>query len=62
VRRLPATTVSYGIEFFADIGFHATVTVMAVYYVQEVGLNPLELVLLGTVSRRRSSSSRFRPA
>jgi MFS transporter, DHA3 family, tetracycline resistance protein len=47
--RLPATTVSYGIEFFADIGFHAATTVMAVYYVQEVGLNPLELVLLGTV-------------
>ena len=49
MRRLPATTVSYGIEFFADIGFHAAITVMAVYYVQEVGLNPLELVLLGTV-------------
>jgi MFS transporter, DHA3 family, tetracycline resistance protein len=49
VRRLPATTVSYGIEFFADIGFHAATTVMAVYYVREVGLNPLELVLLGTV-------------
>ncbi|MFL5977731.1 MAG: MFS transporter [Gaiellaceae bacterium] len=47
--RLPATTVSYGIEFFADIGFHAATTVMAVYYVSEVGLNPLELVLLGTV-------------
>jgi DHA3 family tetracycline resistance protein-like MFS transporter len=49
MRRLPATTVSYGIEFFADIGFHAMVTVVAVYYVQTVGLNPLELVLLGTV-------------
>jgi MFS transporter, DHA3 family, tetracycline resistance protein len=49
MRRLSATTVSYGIEFFADIGFHAAVTVMAVYYVREVGLNPLELVLLGTV-------------
>jgi DHA3 family tetracycline resistance protein-like MFS transporter len=49
LRRLPATTVSYGIEFFADIGFHAATTVMAVYYVREVGLNPLELVLLGTV-------------
>jgi MFS transporter, DHA3 family, tetracycline resistance protein len=49
MRRLPATTVSYGIEFFADIGWHAATTVMAVYYVQEVGLNPLELVLLGTV-------------
>ena len=49
MRRLPATTVSYGIEFFADIGFHAATTVMAVYYVSEVGLNPLELVLLGTV-------------
>jgi MFS transporter, DHA3 family, tetracycline resistance protein len=48
MRRLPATTVSYGIEFFADIGFHAATTVMAVYFVQEVGLNPLELVLLGT--------------
>jgi DHA3 family tetracycline resistance protein-like MFS transporter len=48
VRRLPATTASYGIEFFADIGFHAATTVMAVYFVQEVGLNPLELVLLGT--------------
>jgi DHA3 family tetracycline resistance protein-like MFS transporter len=46
--RLPATSVSYGIEFFADIGFHASTTVMAVYFVQEVGLNPLELVLLGT--------------
>jgi DHA3 family tetracycline resistance protein-like MFS transporter len=49
MRRLPATTVSYGIEFFADIGFHAATTVMAVYFVQEVGLNPLELVLLGTI-------------
>jgi DHA3 family tetracycline resistance protein-like MFS transporter len=49
MRRLPATTVSYGIEFFADIGFHAATTVFAVYLVQEVGLNPLELVLLGTV-------------
>jgi MFS transporter, DHA3 family, tetracycline resistance protein len=49
MRRLPATTVSYGIEFFADIGWHAATTVMAVYYVSEVGLNPLELVLLGTV-------------
>jgi MFS transporter, DHA3 family, tetracycline resistance protein len=49
MRRLRATTVSYGIEFFADIGFHAATTVMAVYFVQEVGLNPLELVLLGTV-------------
>jgi DHA3 family tetracycline resistance protein-like MFS transporter len=49
VGRLPATTVSYGIEFFADIGFHAATTVMAVYYVREVGLNPFELVLLGTV-------------
>lgn len=48
MRRLPATTASYGIEFFADIGFHAATTVMAVYFVQEVGLNPLELVLLGT--------------
>ncbi len=49
MRRLPATTASYGIELFSDVGFHAVVTVMAVYFVQTVGLNPLQLVLLGTV-------------
>jgi len=49
VRRLDALKVYYGIEFFEDIGRHAAFTVMAVYLVQDVGLNPLELVLIGTV-------------
>jgi DHA3 family tetracycline resistance protein-like MFS transporter len=41
--------VYYGIEFFEDIARHAAFTVLAVYLVQDVGLNPLELVLIGTV-------------
>jgi DHA3 family tetracycline resistance protein-like MFS transporter len=49
VRRLDALKVFYGIEFFEDIGRHAAFTVMAVYLVRDVGLNPLELVLIGTV-------------
>jgi MFS transporter, DHA3 family, tetracycline resistance protein len=49
VRRPDALKVFYGIEFFEDIGRHAAFTVMAVYLVQDVGLNPLELVLVGTV-------------
>jgi MFS transporter, DHA3 family, tetracycline resistance protein len=44
-----ALKVYYGIEFFEDIGRHAAFTVWAVYLVRDVGLNPLELVLLGTV-------------
>jgi DHA3 family tetracycline resistance protein-like MFS transporter len=50
VRRLDAVKVFYGIEFFDSIGFHAGFTVWAVYLVQDVGANPLELVLLGTVA------------
>jgi MFS transporter, DHA3 family, tetracycline resistance protein len=50
VRRLDATRVFYGIEFFDSIGFHAAFTVWAVYLVEDVGVNPLQLVLLGTVS------------
>jgi MFS transporter, DHA3 family, tetracycline resistance protein len=49
VRQLDALKVYYGIEFFEDIGRHAAFTIMAVYLVQDVGLNPLELVLIGTV-------------
>ncbi|HEV2713227.1 MAG TPA: MFS transporter [Gaiellaceae bacterium] len=49
MRRLDALKVYYGIEFFGDIGRHAAFTVWAVYLVRDVGLNPLELVLLGTV-------------
>jgi MFS transporter, DHA3 family, tetracycline resistance protein len=50
MRRIDALKVFYGIEFFDSIGFHAAFTVWAVYLVQDVGVNPLELVLLGTVS------------
>jgi DHA3 family tetracycline resistance protein-like MFS transporter len=50
VRRLDAVKVFYGIEFFDSVGFHAAFTVWAVYLVQDVGVNPLQLVLLGTVS------------
>ena len=49
MRRLDALHVYYGIEFFEDIARHAAFTVLAVYLVQDVGLNPLELVLIGTV-------------
>ncbi|HEY7706301.1 MAG TPA: MFS transporter [Gaiellaceae bacterium] len=50
MRRLDAVRVFYGIEFFDSIGFHAAFTVWAVYLVQDVGVNPFQLVLLGTVS------------
>lgn len=49
MRRLPARTVYYGIEFVEDVGWWASVSVLAVYYVQTLHLNPLELVLVGTV-------------
>jgi DHA3 family tetracycline resistance protein-like MFS transporter len=49
VRRLPARTVYYGIELVDNLGWWASVSVLAVYYVQTLHLNPLELVLLGTV-------------
>ena len=50
MRRMDATRVFYGMQFFDSIGLHATFTVWAVYLVQDVGVNPLQLVLLGTVS------------
>jgi MFS family permease len=49
-RRLDAVKVFYGIEFFDSLGLHGAFTVWAVYLVQDVGVNPLQLVLLGTVS------------
>jgi DHA3 family tetracycline resistance protein-like MFS transporter len=49
MRRLPARTVYYGIELVEDVGWWASVSVLAVYYVQTLHLNPLELVLVGTV-------------
>ena len=50
MKRADALKVFYGIEFFDSIGFHAAFTVWAVYLVQDVGVNPFQLVLLGTVS------------
>jgi MFS transporter, DHA3 family, tetracycline resistance protein len=49
MRRPDLLRVFYGLEFFLSIGQHATFTVWAVYLVRDVGLNPLQLVLLGTV-------------
>jgi MFS transporter, DHA3 family, tetracycline resistance protein len=46
VRRLPATTVYYGVSCF---GLHLpTWVVMSVYLVSELHLSPLQLVLMGT--------------
>jgi MFS transporter, DHA3 family, tetracycline resistance protein len=50
VRRFDAVRVFYGMEFFDTLGAQAAFTVWAVYLVQDVGVNPLQLVLLGTVS------------
>jgi MFS transporter, DHA3 family, tetracycline resistance protein len=48
--RFGAVKVFYGMEFFDTLGMQAAFTVWAVYLVQDVGVNPLQLVLLGTVS------------
>ena len=45
MRRLPATTVYYGLEF---LGSMPTWVVVSVYLVQELHLSPLQLVLMGT--------------
>ena len=45
MRRLPARTVYYGLEFVLTM---PTWVVMAVYLVSELDLSPLELVLMGT--------------
>jgi DHA3 family tetracycline resistance protein-like MFS transporter len=45
MRRLPATTVYYGLSFAARL---PTWVVMAVYLVRELHLSPLQLVLMGT--------------
>ena len=46
MRRLPPTTVYYGLQVLL---FMPTWVVMAVYLVREVGLSPLQLILMGTV-------------
>jgi len=48
VRRLPATTVYYAGEAWQAVAWTAAITVFAVYLVREVGLDPLQLVLVGT--------------
>ena len=45
MRRLPATTVYYGLELLLSM---PTWVVMSVYLVSELNLSPLQLVLMGT--------------
>lgn len=49
MRRLPATTVWYAYEAAASFLWALVFTVTAYYFVTEVGMSPLELVLVGTV-------------
>jgi len=49
MRRLPASTVWYGYEAAASFLWAMVFTVTAYYFVTEVGMSPLELVLVGTV-------------
>ena len=48
MRRLPAVPVFLAIEGFGSLAFMLTFTVTNVYYVTEVGMSPLQLVLCGT--------------
>ena len=47
--RLSARTVYYASELWISLAFAVAFTVSAVYFVQDVGMNPLQLVLVGTV-------------
>ena len=49
MRRLPASTVWYAYEAVASFLWAMVFTVTAYYFVTEVGMSPLELVLVGTV-------------
>lgn len=49
MQRLPATTVWYAYEAAATFLSTLVFTVAGVYYITEVGMGPLELVLVGTV-------------
>jgi DHA3 family tetracycline resistance protein-like MFS transporter len=49
MRRLSAATVWYAYEAAASFLWSMVFTVTAYYYVTEVGMSPLELVLVGTV-------------
>ena len=46
--KLPATTFYYASEFWLYLAHTVTFTVTAVYFVQVVGMNPLQLILVGT--------------
>lgn len=46
--RRRATRIYYASEFWLDLAHLLTFTVAAVYFVQEVGMSPLQLVLVGT--------------
>ena len=48
MRRLPAMPVYLAIEAFGSLSFMLTFTLTNVYYVTEVGMSPLQLVLCGT--------------
>jgi MFS transporter, DHA3 family, tetracycline resistance protein len=49
VTRLSARTVYYASELWISLAFSVSFTVSAVYFVRDVGMNPLQLVLVGTV-------------
>jgi DHA3 family tetracycline resistance protein-like MFS transporter len=49
MRRLPASTVWYAYEAAASFLWATVFTVTAYYFVTEVGMSPLQLVLVGTV-------------
>jgi len=49
VDRLSARALYYASEFWISFAFAVSFTVTGVYFVREVGMNPLELVLVGTV-------------
>ena len=49
MRRLPASTVWYAYEAAASFLWSLVFTVTAYYFVTEVGMSPLQLVLVGTV-------------
>ncbi len=48
MRRLPAVRVYLAIEALGSAAFMVTFTITNVYYVTEVGMSPLQLVLCGT--------------
>ena len=58
--RLPALPVFLGLELAASLAFMVTFAMTNVYYVTEVGMSPLQLVLCGTAMESPSSPVRCR--